>query len=260
MLEALLALMFGLLFGSFLNVCVYRLASGYSVVRPRSFCPGCHRAIAWYDNVPLLSYVLLRGRCRECRGRISVRYPAVEAITGGLFFLAVYLNGPTFQALKLCVFAALCVGLVFLDLEDRILPDEFTFTGIVLGLVFAALVPFRFGLLPLLLPDTWGVRIPSVLESALAAVMSGGMLWLVGRLYFHLRHREGLGGGDPLMVAMIGAFVGLHGALAAVLVSSILGSLLGLAYIYIARKDAASYELPFGSFLGAGALLVAFGM
>lgn len=258
-MEALLALLFGLLIGSFLNVCIYRMPNDYSVVAPRSFCPSCRRPIAWYDNVPLLSYVVLGGRCRQCRGRISLQYPAVEAITGAVFFVIVYLNGFSLASLKLCTFAALAIGLIVLDLVERILPDEFTMTGIVLGLVFAFVTPFDTGFAAMLVPAAWGERAASVIEAAFGAVVAGGMLWIVGRLYLRLRRREGLGGGDPRMVAMIGAFLGLHGALAAVLLGSILGSVIGITYILAARKDSASYELPFGSFLGFAALVVAVG-
>ncbi len=259
MLEALIALVFGLLIGSFLNVCIYRLPNDYSIVGPRSYCPYCRRPIAWYDNIPLFSYLALRGKCRECRGRISVRYPLVEAITGGLFFAIVLLNGASLHSLKLCTFASLAVGLIFLDLEQRILPDEFTMTGVGLGIVFAAVVPFDGGFAALLVPESWGPRAVSVTEAALGALIASGMLWLVGRIYLRVRRREGLGGGDPRMVAMIGAFLGLHGALAAVLLGSVLGSVLGLSYIFVTRKDPSSYELPFGTFLGTAALIVAVG-
>ncbi len=259
MFEALIALLFGLVAGSFLNVCIFRLPNDYSVVSPRSYCPGCRRPIAWYDNIPLLSYILLGGRCRDCRGRIPARYPVVEAVTGGLFFTLVYLNGPTLHALKLCIFAAIAVGLIFLDLEERILPDELTVTGVALGILFAALAPFQGGFAALIVPDAWGPRAASVVESALGAVVASGMLWMVGRIYLRVRRREGLGGGDPRMVAMIGAFLGLHGALAAVLLGSVLGSVLGLSYIFLTRKDPSSYELPFGTFLGAAGIIIAIG-
>jgi leader peptidase (prepilin peptidase)/N-methyltransferase len=257
MLEALLALLLGLLIGSFLNVCIFRMPNDYSVVSPRSYCPGCRRPIAWYDNIPLLSFILLGGRCRECRGRISLRYPAVEALTGAAFFVIVYLNGPTLSALKLCTFAALAIGLIVLDLVERILPDEFTITGVALGLIFAVVIPFENGFAGLLVPAAWGERAASVVEAAVGAIVAGGMLWVVGRIYLRVRRREGLGGGDPRMVAMIGAFLGLHGALAAVLLGSILGSVLGLSYILLTRKDSSTYELPFGSFLGFAALVIA---
>ena len=141
MMEAILALLFGLLIGSFLNVCIYRWPRDLSVVRPRSYCVACEKPIAWYDNIPLLSYVVLGGRCRQCRAKISWRYPVVEFSTGVLFFIYVLAHGPTVVALRDCCFAAMLIGLLFADLEERILPDEFTIGGAVLGVVLAYWAP-----------------------------------------------------------------------------------------------------------------------
>src|SRR5579862_5045413 len=132
--------MFGLIIGSFLNVCVYRLPQDLSVVRPRSYCPACSHPIAWFDNVPLFSFAVLGGRCRHCKAAISWRYPVVEFMTGALFFTFVLKLGPTLPALKFCVLSALLVGLAFADLEARILPDEFTLGGMAVGLVLARFV------------------------------------------------------------------------------------------------------------------------
>lgn len=258
MTEALLAFAFGLLIGSFLNVCVYRWPRDLSVVRPRSFCPGCKRTIAWHDNIPVLSFVVLGGRCRHCRHAIPLRYPVVEFLTGLLFFCAVLTAGPGMAGLKLCVFSALIVGLVFSDIEERILPDEMTLGGTAIGIVFAAVVPFEDSIFQLLLPRDWSRAWVSVIEAAVGAAVSSVLLWFVGTLYMKIRHREGLGFGDVKMVAMIGAFLGLQGTLLTVILGSILGSVLGLLYIVVTRKDASTYELPFGAFLGAAALAVAF--
>ncbi len=257
MLEAVLAAMAGLLIGSFLNVCVYRMPRDLSVVRPRSFCPECGRTVAWYDNVPVVSYVLLKGRCRHCGKRISPRYPAVELATAALFFFVVVAFGPALEALKYCVFSALLIGLVFSDLEERILPDEFTLGGAAAGVVLAALVPLRDGIAPLFLPWEWGRTWLSVADALAGALLGSGLLWLVGVLYQKVRHREGLGLGDVKMVAMVGAFLGLYGALLTVVLGSLLGSVLGSLYILLARKKI-TYELPFGTFLGIAALAVAF--
>jgi leader peptidase (prepilin peptidase)/N-methyltransferase len=210
--------------------------------------------VAWYDNVPLASYLALRGRCRHCRQPISPRYPVVEALTGLLFFSIVLSHGPTVLSLKLCTFAALIVGLVFTDLEEKILPDEFTLGGVALGILFAALMPPTFGLMTLLLPVSWGRAWVSAIEAAFGAAVAGGTLWLVYRLYFWWRHREGLGLGDVKMAAMIAAFLGLQGGLFALILGSFLGSVVGLIYIWAAHKDPATYELPGGAFLGAAAL------
>jgi leader peptidase (prepilin peptidase) / N-methyltransferase len=260
MIEALLALLFGLLIGSFLNVCIYRWPRDLSVVRPRSHCPSCGETIAWYDNVPVLSFVLLRGRCRHCKARIPVRYPIVELMTAALFFYFVYTLGPTVAALKMCVLAALLVGLIFSDLEERILPDEFTLGGVALGFVFALFVPVPDNIGQSLLflsgADVTG-RAASVAEAAFGAAVPSFFLWLGGVMYFKIRHREGLGFGDVKLIAMVGSFMGLRGALLTLILGSVSGSILGYGYIKATGQDAATYELPFGTFLGLAALLAA---
>ncbi|MCW5978924.1 MAG: prepilin peptidase [Bryobacteraceae bacterium] len=257
MTEAVLAGLAGLIIGSFLNVCIYRMPRDLSVVRPRSGCPSCGTPIAWYDNIPLVSYLLLGGRCRRCRAAISMRYPLVELAVGLLFFAAVWTQGPTVEAVKLCVFAAVMVELVVSDLDSRILPDEFTLGGAAAGLLFAALTPMPPGIVGLLLAERhW--RLVSVAESAAGALIGSAALWTVGWLYLRIRGREGLGLGDVKMMAAIGAFLGLHRAFVALMLGSIAGSVIGLLFILLARKDASTYELPYGSFLGAAAVAYAF--
>lgn len=258
--EASLALLFGLVIGSFLNVCVYRLPQDLSVVRPRSYCPACSYPIAWYDNIPLLSYALLRGRCRHCKAPISVRYPVVELMTGGLFFVFVWRLGAGVPAVKFCLLSALLVGLTFSDLEARILPDEFTLGGAAAGLVLAWFVPVKPYIAEVLF---WGTSLrgnphwTSLAEALLGAIVPGLCLWFAGWLYFKLRHREGLGLGDVKLVAMVGAFLGLNGALLMLIAGSLAGSLIGYAYIRMTHQDPASYELPFGTFLGLAGIAVA---
>ncbi len=252
-----LAFAAGLLLGSFLNVCIYRLPRDLSVVAPRSFCPYCEKTIAWYDNIPVLSYVILSGRCRACKERIPIRYPLVELATAAGFAAIVATFGLTPSALKFCVFLAIQVTLIGSDVEERILPDEFTLGGLVAGLAFAWFVPLSFGLGYLLLPAGTDLRYGSLLESAISAGLASGAIWLVGALYFRLRQREGLGLGDVKMVGMIGAFLGLQGALLTLMIASLLGALGGLIYILFTGKNASTYELPFGAFLGTAALAVA---
>jgi len=254
-IEALLAGLFGLLIGSFLNVCIYRLPRDLSVVAPRSFCVWCRNEIAWFDNIPLFSWLRLGGRCRHCELAVSRRYPLVEVITGLLFFYGVYRLGPGLAALKLCIFAAIQVALIFTDLEERILPDEFTLGGVAIGCLFAVLVPASSFLQIFLSPEI-DPRLVSLAESILAAGLLSFVLWFVGYIYERIRHRDGLGLGDVKMVAMIGAFAGFQGTLLTLIVGSILGSVIGLAFILIGGKDAATYPLPFGSFLAVGALIV----
>jgi leader peptidase (prepilin peptidase)/N-methyltransferase len=260
LIEAIVALLFGLLIGSFLNVCIHRWPRGRSVVRPRSHCVRCRKTIAWYDNVPVVSYLLLRGRCRYCGKHISVRYPAVELLTGVLFFYFFWKLGPGWAAVKLCVFSAITIALLFSDLEKRILPDELTLGGTLIGLAFAVFVPLHdessLGLFWLFGVELSG-RMLSVCQAALAAALPAFFLWGGGWLYLKLRHREGLGFGDVKLMVMIGAFLGLQATLTTLLTGSIVGSVISLLYIWMAKKDAASYELPFGTFLGAAALAVA---
>jgi len=257
-MEALFALLFGLLIGSFLNVCIYRWPRDLSVVRPRSYCPACEAPISARDNVPLVSYLLLGGRCRNCRARISPRYPVVELATGALFFYFVATLGANAMAVKMCCLGAILVALIFSDLESRILPDEFTIGGLLLGLVFAMFVR---------VPDITGSAIlwlagmelserwTSLAESVVGAVLPALFLWGGGWLYQKIRHREGLGLGDVKLIAMVGAFLGMRGALITLIVGSVSGSVLGFTYIKLTRQDPNTYELPFGTFLGAAALL-----
>jgi leader peptidase (prepilin peptidase)/N-methyltransferase len=250
---AILAGLYGLIIGSFLNVCIGRLPNDESISAPRSYCPRCGTRIAAFDNIPLLSYLLLRGRCRYCHTRISIRYPIVEGATALSFFYAVYAHGPTWQAFKLCLFAAILIELMASDLETRILPDEFTLWGAALGLFLSPIV-----LLPGYFPTGGTPQLKSFVDAILGGVVLAFSLWSIGTLYLKLRGREGLGFGDVKLVLMTGAFLGLRGNLVMLILGSIAGSILGLAWIWLRRKDAASYELPYGLFLGAAAFAVAF--
>jgi len=259
-IESLLALLLGLLIGSFLNVCIYRWPRDLSVVRPRSHCTACEAPIAAFDNIPLVSYLLLRGRCRKCGARIPARYPAVELATGLLFFYFVWTFGVTAMAAKLCCLSAMLVALVFTDLEARILPDEFTVGGTVLGLIFALFVQVPditaaavLWLVGLEVTGRWA----SLAESVVGATLPALFLWGGGWLYHKIRHREGLGFGDVKLVMMVGSFLGMRGALITLIFGSVAGSILGYSYIKATKQDPNTYELPFGTFLGAAALLAA---
>ena len=258
MMEAILALLFGLIIGSFLNVCIYRWPRDLSVVRPRSFCPACEAPIAWHDNVPVASYLLLGGKCRHCRAHISPRYPVVELLTGGLFFLLVHRYGLTVNACKLCVFGAMMVALFFTDLEERILPDEITLGGTALGLVFGLFAPaqdsFAHGLLWIAGLEGQG-WITNLAATAVAAGLPAAVLWFGRLVYLMLRHRDGLGFGDIKMVALLGCYLGLQAGLVTLILGSIAGSVIGLAFIKVAGKDPSTYELPFGTFLSGAALI-----
>jgi len=255
-LLAVLAFLAGLLIGSFLNVCVYRLPRDLSVVRPRSYCPACEKQIAWYDNIPVASYLMLGGRCRHCGAKILRRYLMVELATAAAFALCVAALGPTLPALKYAVFSAILITLLATDLEERILPDEFTLGGAAVGIALAALVPIDSGVVTFFLSNALGLRMASVAEALLSAWIAGGSIWLVGWLYQKFRHREGMGFGDVKMIAMIGAFLGFQETLLTLILASVLGAVTGVAYVLISKKDMATYELPFGSFIGLAGLIV----
>jgi leader peptidase (prepilin peptidase) / N-methyltransferase len=257
----LVAGLFGLLIGSFLNVCIHRWPRDLSVVSPRSHCPQCEHGIAWFDNLPLISFLVLRARCRHCSAPIPWRYPAVELLTALLFAYLVWRFGFTLNALRYCTLCAMLVTLAFSDAETRILPDEFTLGGFVAGMIFAALVPgpdstFRaIAGLSGITHLSW--REVSLGEAALGAVLPAGSLWLGGWLFQKIRHKDGLGFGDVKMMVMVGAFLGVRGTLLTLIAGSLLGSVVGLIYIKATRQDAGTYELPFGTFLAASAVGVA---
>jgi leader peptidase (prepilin peptidase)/N-methyltransferase len=228
--------MLGLSVGSFLNVCIHRLPLGQSIVSPRSRCPGCGYVLRWYDNIPILSYVLLRGRCRSCGGAIAVRYPLVELITMGVFVAHYAVFGLDILLVPRLLFACALIVLFAIDFEHHLLPNAITLPGIVVGLAFS-----------LLLPPGW--------QSALiGVVIGGGVLWAIGEAYFRLAGQEGMGGGDVKMLAMIGAFLGWKLVLVTLVFSSIAGSLIGLI-VLATRRGGLKYALPYGTFLALGALV-----
>lgn len=254
------AFLYGLAIGSFLNVCIYRLPQGESIVRPRSHCPQCQHPIAAYDNIPLLSYLLLGGKCRYCQGRISPAYFLVE-LTTGLLFLFLYTRfGLSLWFAKYAVFGALLLVLAVIDWRERLLPDLVTFPGMALGALFSMLIPVADGSVWSLVRWAGWPPLPlaleSMLESCLGALIGGGALYLVGELYFRLRHREGMGFGDVKMMAMVGFFLGTKLALLTIFLASLCGALLGGIFILVSRRGS-QYELPFGTFLSAAAFAAA---
>lgn len=255
-----LAFLFGLLIGSFLNVCIHRWPRDLSVVRPRSACVECGAQIAWYDNVPVLSYALLRGRCRACHAGISWRYPVVELATALAFAFFAHRYGLGLEAAKYCIFSAILIALIFSDLETLLLPDEFTIGGALIGIVLSLFTPVpdsTFHTVAGLLGNTPGPRTTMLAEALLGALVPAGSIWLGGWLFEKLRHKQGLGFGDVKMLAMVGAFLGIRGTLLTIMVGALAGSIVGLVFIKATGKDASSYPLPFGSFLGAAALFAA---
>jgi leader peptidase (prepilin peptidase) / N-methyltransferase len=253
--------LFGLIIGSFLNVCILRIPSGTSIVLPASACPKCGEPIRPYDNIPVLSYLLLGGKCRGCKTKISWMYPLVELLTGLLFLGCFYAFGISVETAKWAAFSAIMVVLVFTDLRERILPDVVNFTGLAIGLIFSPFTRPMDGTALWIANHLFDYPPPapvlSLVDAILGAAVGGGLLWVVSEAYFKLRGREGMGLGDVKMMLMAGAFLGAKRTLLTILAGSLLGSFLGVAIILARRKDA-DYELPFGTFLGAGALLVVF--
>src|SRR5579862_7680155 len=253
--------LFGLIIGSFLNVCILRIPTGKSIVLPASACPKCGAAIRPYDNIPVISYLILRGKCRGCKTKISPMYPLVEFLTGVLFFACYYAFGISVDTLKWATFSAIMIVLVFTDLRERILPDVVNFTGFALGLVFSLFVAPTDGSALWIANHLFQFPPPqpvlSLVDALLGAALGSGLLWLVSEAYFRLRGREGMGLGDVKMMLMAGAFLGAKRTLLTIFAGSLLGSILGLAFMAARRKDS-NYELPFGTFLGMAALLVVF--
>ncbi len=251
------AAVFGLLIGSFLNVCIYRLPRDLSIVRPRSQCPGCGALVRAWDNIPVLSYLLLRGKCRDCGNPISIRYPIVEISCAMLFAWFAWDQGITLLALRSCVLSALLLALIFTDLETLLLPEQLTVGGIVLGLIFAAFLPVGDGA-----AEVFGLpgRAASIGDSVLGALIPALPLWLTGWLYEKVRRRQGLGFGDVVMISEVGAFLGIRSAFLTLFLASVAGTIVGLIIIGVKKENAATYQLPLGSFLGAAGILVtAFG-
>jgi len=258
---AFIIFVFGLIIGSFLNVCILRIPVAESVVLPPSHCPSCGMPIKPYDNIPVVSWLVLAGRCRKCKARISAMYPMVELGTG-LLFLACYLVfGIKAEALKWAIFAALLIVLTITDLRERILPDKVNFVGFGLGLLLSLFTRPVDGTALWLANHLFTYPPPeaalSFADALIGAGVASGLLWLVVEGYFRARGREGMGLGDVKMMAMAGAFLGLQRALLTILLGSLLGSIIGIAVIAIGRKGR-DFELPFGTFLGAGAMLVVF--
>jgi leader peptidase (prepilin peptidase) / N-methyltransferase len=251
------ACVFGLLIGSFLNVCIYRVPRDLSVVFPRSFCPECGTQIRAYDNVPLLSYLWLRGRCRSCGKSIGVRYPLVEAITAALLTSVVWRYGWSWAALKWAIFECLLMILFWTDVEERILPVEFTFGGAFAGLIFSYFVPLRAELLALFMPQL-SPRLLSVTDAVLGAVFFAGVFWAIGKAWSRMTGRDALGLGDVHLLLLIGTFLGFEREVPGLMIGAVSGSLLGTVYVLATRKNFHDFELPFGSFLCLGAAVIPF--
>lgn len=256
--------LYGLAFGSFLNVCIYRLPLEQSLWA-RSRCPHCRSAIRFYDNIPVLSYLVLRGKCRSCHEPVSLRYPLVELTTGLLFLATVWAFDLDWPALVNCCFLCMILVLMLIDFDHKILPNIITLPGVLIGLLLSPLQDPGFFMdrltlwlssLPPLGPGYQGL-VMAYTGSLLGILVGGGMLWLVAEIYFRMRKVEGLGFGDVKMMAMVGAFLGWRYALLTIFLGSVAGSIVGIAIIKLQHKDF-RFEMPFGTFLGLGAGICVF--
>lgn len=228
--------LFGLIVGSFLNVVIYRLPRGTSVVWPASACGGCGRELRWFENIPIVSWVVLRGRCARCKSAISVQYPLVEAATA-LLFVAITATTPVGPLLVArLVFACALVVLFGIDLEHQILPNTITLPGIAAGVIFSIAGP------------------PGVQASLLGVLLGGGVLYAIAAGYYAWRKEEGLGMGDVKMLAMIGAFLGWQAVMLTLVLASIAGAVIGVGLMAV-QRGTMKYALPFGTFLALGAVV-----
>jgi leader peptidase (prepilin peptidase)/N-methyltransferase len=249
---------FGLVFGSFLNVCIFRLPRKESIVAPRSHCPQCNHPIRWYDNIPLLSYLLLGGRCRDCRAGISPLYPAVEALTAVLLALDFYRYGLSPEFVKFGLLGMILLILIFTDLLDRRIPHAVTILGMGLGLMFSFFTPVDNRPLEWLLrrwdwylegPPSW------VIGAVLGALAGGGLFYAVGEAFYYLggRQKEYLGFGDVMLMLMVGTFLGIPLTLMTILFGSLMGTIVAVISTLVDRRYR-DYPWPFGTFLGLAAI------
>jgi len=233
------AFLVGLCIGSFLNVVIFRLPLGQSLNHPSSRCMRCGQRLRWRDNIPVVSWVLLGGKCRTCRAPISMQYPIVELVTALLFLLVVWLTPPGPLVFSRLILVSILIALFGIDLEHQILPNSITLPGIVIGLIFSFIAP------------------PGWQASVIGILLGGGILYGIAWAYYLVRREEGLGMGDVKMLAMIGAFLGWKAVLVTLVLSSFSGALLGLALI-AAQRGGMRLALPFGTFLALGALAAMF--
>ena len=253
----------GAMIGSFLNVVIHRLPREQSIVFPNSSCPKCHAGIKAYDNIPILSFLILGGQCRACGAPISPRYPAVEALTALLFVVVTWHDGWSLALGFDVAFAASILALIFIDAEHMILPNAITYPGILFALITRAVVPYLVGSahfddlpqLITLLPPTYPPWAISLIGAAVGALAGGGSLWLMGFLWEKLRGVEAMGLGDVKMMLMVGAYLGWRLTILTILIGALSGSLAGVSLMLRRGSRDLQMMLPFGIFLGIGSLV-----
>ena len=255
----LMVLVIGMCVGSFLNVCIYRIPGSQSIVTPASSCPHCRKPIQWYDNIPVLSYFLLRGRCRNCRESISLRYPLVETITGAMAVSICLIWGLSVVALVHFTFICALITITFIDIDHQIIPDVITIPGMLLGL--GAVWVFQAVRLDtaIVYPEMGGLIFPdlSFADSVIGFLAGGGILLAVAIGYEVVTGREGMGGGDIKLLAMVGTLVGWKGVVFTIFSASLIGTAVGLAVMIRAGRNM-KLAIPFGPFLSIGAILYLF--
>ncbi len=238
----------GSVVGSFLNVCIYRLPRDLSIILPPSRCPACSAPVRPYDNIPLISFILLRGRCRHCRARISLRYPLVEGLNALLFVIVVWRFGLGGHTPFLFAFCSAMIVITFVDLDFQIIPDAITLPGIIVGLIAGSLV----------LPDPFHrFAILGFQGSIIGAVSGGAVFFLIAEVSYRILRQEAMGGGDIKMMAMVGSFMGWKSVLLTTFSGSLLGSVAGISLMVLKGKGRRT-KIPFGPFLAAGALISLF--
>jgi leader peptidase (prepilin peptidase)/N-methyltransferase len=263
-LPYLFSFILGSVIGSFLNVCIYRLPMGESIVFPPSHCTSCGRAIRFYNNIPILSYLMLKGKCRDCGSRISIQYPLVELLSGVALTGLYYKFGLTLDLLFYAMLTYSLIVITFIDLGHMIIPNAITIPGAAAGLIYNALITDWEKSRDLLGAFSWSLEnffgvlneVP-FLDSVFGLITGGGILFLIAFLYIAVRKQEGMGMGDVKLLAMIGAFLGWKGVVFVMLVSSLLGTIIGLSIILYKKGDL-KYALPFGPFLSLAAIIYVF--
>ena len=253
---------FGAIIGSFLNVVVHRVPIEESIVFPNSRCPSCGAAIAFYDNIPVLSYIALRAKCRNCKEHISFRYPAVELLTAALFIAVAWHDGLSAALPFDLIFASALLALVFIDAEHMILPNVITYPGIVFALVARVVIPYLSGTphfddLPSLSQGALAgmpLWVTSLVGALIGALLGGGSLWLMGWTWEKLRGIEAMGLGDVKMMFMVGAYLGWRLTILTIFIGVFSGSIIGIFLMVRSGQRNMQMLLPFGVFLGLGAI------
>ncbi|ACO04637.1 MAG TPA: prepilin peptidase [Persephonella sp.] len=237
------AFIFGLIIGSFLNVLIYRLPRGKTALKPAfSFCPSCGNKIKWYDNIPVISYIILKGRCRYCNSRISLRYPLVEILTGMASVFSFIKTGLSLDFIFVFLFLSLMIVITFIDIDFRIIPDQLNLAGFLSGIIY-----------------TYFRNDFSMIDAFTGALTGAGILFGIAYFYLKVRGIEGLGMGDVKLMAFVGSYLGWFGALFTIFVGSFIGAVVGIIGAYISRsEDKGKFEIPFGPFLALSATVYLF--